>query len=160
MLTNGTLSDSSAAVFLNGARLSQFSPTRLVNAGNVPGFAGGGLGPDLLINGIGSLNLDGNGNTGVAGTGDQAIVYAAGETDLTDGGSGNDDVFGLRELAFCNLASVLETRAIRLLRTMAPLPPPMSVGHWSPMKSQHDKLRAGGTRFGCSTAGADCRWRR
>ena len=62
----------------------------------MPGVSGGGLGTDFLLNGIAisGLTLDGNGNAGIAGDGDRAIVYAASEDPLVQAGNATN-IFGL-----------------------------------------------------------------
>ena len=91
-LTVGLLPDpQQALVFLGGAPYLQTAPDTV--QGSLPGVAGGSVSPDLFLNGVTSpLVLDGGGNTGTVGQGDQAIVYAASEDDLIAAGAG--DVFG------------------------------------------------------------------
>ncbi len=90
LLNNNT----SALVFLNGTTYTQTPPDALINGTNFPGVRGGGNGPDILINGIGggNISVDGEGNSGMVDTGNQAIVYAPSEMNLTTGGA--LDVFG------------------------------------------------------------------
>ncbi len=100
LLPNGTVIGASVTAFLGGQPYLKSPPTELTNisgAHNLPGVAGGGAGPDLLINGIsgGGLTLDGGGNSSTAGRGDQAIVYAASEGDLVDNTTGSLNIFGL-----------------------------------------------------------------
>jgi Ca2+-binding RTX toxin-like protein len=85
----------SVLAFLGGTPYLEAPPVPLVGA-PLPGVAGGGTGPDLLINGLvngSTVSLFGDGNTGTAGQGDRGIVYAASETALTTGGA--LDIFGL-----------------------------------------------------------------
>jgi hypothetical protein len=96
LLPNGTVAGASAAVFLDGTPYLNAPPATIANSR--PGVAGGGSGPDLLINGIsGALTLDGGGNSGTSGKGDQAIVYAASEGNLVDPAAlaAGADIFGL-----------------------------------------------------------------
>ncbi|MCA9270225.1 MAG: hypothetical protein KDA41_17205, partial [Planctomycetales bacterium] len=83
-----------ALVFLGGNPYLSAAPDTV--AGQFPGLAGGGLGPDIRFGGLdSSITLNGNGNTGTAGQGDRAIVYAASEMDLlTAGGGADPDYFG------------------------------------------------------------------
>ncbi|WP_425614911.1 dockerin type I domain-containing protein [Anatilimnocola sp. NA78] len=94
LLTVGLLNNtSSATVFLGGTPYLNTPPETV--AGSLPGFAGGGTGPDLLINGMtpaSGLRLFGDG--AVAGGGDQAIVYASSENPLVTGGALNIFGFG------------------------------------------------------------------
>ena len=86
------MANSSAVVFLNGAPYLGTPPVTI--ADSRPGVAGGGNGPDLLINGISpasGLLLDGNGIP--AGGGDRAVVYGASENNLVDVGNPTD-IFG------------------------------------------------------------------
>ncbi|HVX13124.1 MAG TPA: DUF4214 domain-containing protein [Pirellulales bacterium] len=93
LLPHGTVAGASVGVFLDGSPYLTAPPATIANSR--PGVAGGGAGPDLLINGLnGALTLNGNGNTGAAGTGDQAVVYAASEGSLVDTGNAAD-IFGL-----------------------------------------------------------------
>lgn len=91
LLTVGLLNNAtSATVFLGGTPYLEAPPASL--AASRPGIAGGGVGPDLLINGISTtagLRLFGDGN---GGTGDRAIVYASSENPLLSGGA--LDIFG------------------------------------------------------------------
>ena len=86
--------DSEALVFLDGTPYIESPPVTV--AGLFPGMAGGGSGPDISLTGLdGDLLLAGGGNTGTAGLGDRAIVYAASENDLNTAGGGADpDYFG------------------------------------------------------------------
>jgi len=92
VLTVGLLdSDTAAVVFRGGTpQLNDFVGDLLDSR---PGVAGGGLGPDLFIQGLSSpagITLAGGG----AGTsGDRAVVYAASEAALVDVGNAND-IFG------------------------------------------------------------------
>ena len=78
-----------ALVFLGGNPYLDAPPESL--AGFLPGLAGGGQGPDLFLDGIGAagLTLDGG---AAAGEGNQAVVQAVSENDLTTGGA--LDIFG------------------------------------------------------------------
>ncbi|MFN0016898.1 MAG: dockerin type I domain-containing protein [Pirellulaceae bacterium] len=103
----GLSAQSSAFVFLNGNPYIT-SPGAIAPpdslAGNFPGVAGGGLGVDMLINGIapasgaffptGGLTLDGSGTSAI---GNRAIVQALSETNLLDPVSAGAavDVFNL-----------------------------------------------------------------
>jgi hypothetical protein len=87
----GTVANSSALVFLDGAPYLNTAPVTIANSR--PGVAGGGSGPDVLINGIApatGLLLDGN---GFGATGDRAVVYAASENSLVDVGNPTN-IFG------------------------------------------------------------------
>ncbi len=88
-------------MFLNGNPYLASPPVDLTNnpSHNLPGVAGGGTGPDLLINGMtggsftaGVITLAGDGSV----VGDQAIVQTASELDVTtDSGAATDiDIFG------------------------------------------------------------------
>src|SRR5439155_10575965 len=58
---------------------------------------GGGISTDLRITGLdpaSGITLDGNGNTGVAGNGDRAVVYRASENNLVDVGNPTN-IFGV-----------------------------------------------------------------
>jgi Ca2+-binding RTX toxin-like protein len=91
LLTVGLVSTTAATVFLGGTPYLEAPPSTV--AGSLPGVAGGGNGPDLLINGMSTaagLRLFGDGNGGV---GDRAIVYASSENPLLSGGALN--IFGL-----------------------------------------------------------------
>ncbi len=96
VLTVGLLSNnSSALIFHDGAPYLSSAPEDLLNAGNQPGLAGGGNSTDLLIEGIGAaggegLFLDGNGNPGLPGDGDRAVVMATSESPLTAAGTSAD----------------------------------------------------------------------
>ena len=93
-LPNGTLAGSSVTAFLDGTPYLNAPPATIANS--APGIAGGGSGPDLLINGISNffgLTLFGGGSSGAANTGDQAIVYGASENPLAT--SANANPFGL-----------------------------------------------------------------
>ncbi len=99
-LPNGTVAGSSVTAFLDGQPYLNAPPPELTNINpgdhNLPGISGHGSGPDLLINGIsGALTLNGGGNSGTPGLGDQAIVYAASEGDLVDTNPNAADIFGL-----------------------------------------------------------------
>jgi hypothetical protein len=90
----GTRADGSALVFLGGSPYTNAPPATIANSR--PGVAGGSFGPDLLINGItagAGITLDGGGNSGTAGAGDQAFVYAASENALVDTGNATN-IFG------------------------------------------------------------------
>ena len=93
-LTVGLLNNnSSATVFLGGTPYLAAPPDTVANSR--PGLAGGGSGPDLLINGIApatGLRLNGGGIP--PGGGDRAIVYAASENALLSGGVNNIFGFG------------------------------------------------------------------
>ncbi len=91
-LQNGTAANASVVVFLDGAPYLNTAPVTV--AGSHPGVAGGGFGPDLLINGINNTGLNLNGNGIPGGGGDRAVVYAASESALLDGVNATD-VFGL-----------------------------------------------------------------
>ena len=95
-LPNGSIAMNSAIVYRNGAPYIGTPPVALVNPANLPGVSGGGLGTDFLLNGIAisGLTLDGNGNAGIAGDGDRAIVYAASENPLVQAGNATN-IFGL-----------------------------------------------------------------
>ena len=86
----GTQANGSALVFLGGTPYLNAPPIEFTNINpgdhDLPGVAGGGFGPDLLINGINAngITLDGGGNSGTNGQGDQAVVYAASEHNLVD----------------------------------------------------------------------------
>jgi hypothetical protein len=89
----GTTAASSAVVFLGGTPYLNAPPVTIANSR--PGIAGGGFGPDLLINGIApftGLTLDGGANP-PAGGGNHAVVYAASENSLVDGANPTD-IFG------------------------------------------------------------------
>lgn len=95
ILTVGLLdNDSSATVFLNGNPYLSAPPDTL--AGNLPGYAGGGTGVDMLIRGIDNsvgsdgITLDG---AGFSAIGNRAVVQATSENDLLIPG-GTNDVFG------------------------------------------------------------------
>src|SRR5262249_34668142 len=87
----GTTAGSSVAVFLGGAPYLNTAPGTIANSR--PGVAGGGFGPDMVINSIAAagITLDGGGAT--SGTGDRAIIYGASENDLVDVGNATD-IFG------------------------------------------------------------------
>lgn len=89
---NGTVANSSALVFLNGT--PYLGPPPVTIADSRPGVAGGGNGPDLLINGIApasGLLLDGGGIPALGG--DRAVVYGASESNLVDVGNATN-IFG------------------------------------------------------------------
>ena len=98
----------SALVFLNGTPYLDTPPVSIAptaaRPGNTslrPGVAGGGLGTDLDLNGLGNpninpglpgeLNLDGN--DAPDGGGDRAVVYGLSDNDLVDLGNPTD-IFG------------------------------------------------------------------
>ena len=84
----------SVLAFLGGTPYLEAPPAPLAGA-PLPGVAGGGNGPDLLINGLtdgSAVNLFGDGNTATVGLGDRGIVYAADESNLSTGGA--LDIFG------------------------------------------------------------------
>ena len=86
--------NTSALVFLGGTPYLSTPPVTIANSR--PGVAGGGFGPDLLINGMtpgSGVFLSGGGNSATPGDGDRAIVYAASENDLVDVGNATD-IFG------------------------------------------------------------------
>ena len=89
---NGTVANASALVFLNGAPYLGTPPVTIANSR--PGVAGGGNGPDLLINGIApatGLLLNGGGIPALGG--DRAVVYGASESNLVDAGNPTN-IFG------------------------------------------------------------------
>ncbi|QDU29976.1 hypothetical protein ETAA8_50940 [Anatilimnocola aggregata] len=99
VLTVGLLNNNtSALVFKDGAPYLSTPPATLV--GSRPGIAGGGTATDLLIRGLSptpigpfGILLVGNGNSGVVGTGDRAVVQGRSEADLVDVGNPTD-IFG------------------------------------------------------------------
>jgi hypothetical protein len=83
--------DTSALFFLDGTPYLDAPPVTV--ADSRPGVAGGGNGPDLLINGLDAaagIYLTGG---GASGDGDRAIVYGASENGLVDVGNPTD-IFG------------------------------------------------------------------
>ena len=100
LLPTGTVAGHSITAFLDGTPYTNAPPTELNNATagdtNLPGVAGGGAGPDLLINGLnGSVTLADPTNLGIPGQGNQAIVYGSSEGDLVDTNGAAPDIFGL-----------------------------------------------------------------